>query len=64
MKSKVNKDFDKPKSEGQKAPQHIMEVLAQMPIYTTIRKYMSVLDLCGTQQAQSFLCYNLLNSQE
>ena len=55
MKSKVNKDFDYSKSEAQKAPQHISEVLVQMPIHSAIHKYIGVLGHCGDV---------LLNSRE
>ncbi len=48
MKSNLNKDFDKSKSEEQKAPQHISEVLALLDVPNpAIRKYIGVLGHCG-----------------
>ena len=55
MKSNLRKDFDKPKSAEQKAPQHISKVLAQMPISSAVHKYIGVLGHCGDV---------LLNSRE
>ena len=56
MKSNLRKDFDKSKSAGQKAPQHISEVLALVEVPNpAIRKYQGVLWHCGEV---------LLNSRE
>ena len=56
MKSNLRKDFDKSKSEGQKAPQHISEILALVEVPNpVIRKYIGILGHCGDV---------LLNSRE